>query len=103
MITRQTYNDLDDAYIWFNAALFGDELPDCLITYQRKSKAYGYFSQDRFVSRDGTTPSDEVALNPEHFRERTTGDILSTLVHEMCHQWQRHYGKTSRAGYHNAE
>jgi hypothetical protein len=28
---------------------------------------------------------------------------LSTLVHEMCHSWQQHFGKPSRTGYHNRQ
>ena len=30
-------------------------------------------------------------------------DILGTLVHEMCHQWQHELGNPSRSGYHNKE
>jgi hypothetical protein len=50
--------------------------------------------------RNGTF---EMALNPSHFRTRTIEDVLSTLVHEMAHLWQHHYGKPSRPGYHNAQ
>jgi predicted SprT family Zn-dependent metalloprotease len=46
---------------------------------------------------------DEIALNPAYFAERTTKEILSTLVHEMVHVWQQHQGAPSRTGYHNAE
>ena len=46
---------------------------------------------------------DEIALNPAHFQGRTTEEILSTLVHEMVHQWQAWFGKPSRSGYHNKE
>lgn len=42
-------------------------------------------------------------MNPSHFKDRTTTDILSTLVHEQVHLWQAHFGKPSRSGYHNAE
>jgi hypothetical protein len=28
---------------------------------------------------------------------------LSTLVHEMAHLQQNHFGKSSRTGYHNKE
>ena len=47
--------------------------------------------------------TDEIALNPAHFGERSPTATLSTLVHEMCHLWQHHFGKPSRASYHNKE
>jgi len=48
--------------------------------------------------------TDEIALNPDTFENRSDTEILSTLVHEMTHLWQSHYGKkVSRKSYHNAE
>jgi len=101
--TQQTYKTLDDAYRFFNARLFGGQLPPCLITMQRSKKAYGYFAGGRFGSADGNQVTDEIALNPSHFRSRTTEESLSTLVHEMAHLRQHHFGKPSRTGYHNKE
>jgi len=101
--TQQTYKTLDDAYRFFNARLFGGQLPPCLITMQRSKKAYGYFAGGRFGSADGNPVTDEIALNPSHFRSRTTEESLSTLVHEMAHLRQHHFGKPSRTGYHNKE
>jgi hypothetical protein len=77
-------------------------LPDCLITLQRKNGAYGYFSGDSFATPDGSSLTDEIALNPVHFR-RATEASLSTLVHEMVHLRQYHFGAPSRTGYHNRE
>ena len=57
----------------------------------------------RFGTLDGEEITDEIALNPSHFRARTTEQNLSTLVHEMVHLWQHHFGKPSRTGYHNKE
>jgi hypothetical protein len=96
-------NSLQQAFDVFNAALFGDALPPCLITLQRKNGAYGYFSPARFERRgaaDATT--DEIAMNPAHFA-RDDRAILGTLAHEMAHLWQEHYGEPGRGGYHNAE
>lgn len=73
------------------------------MTLQRKNKAYGYFAGGRFGSKDGTEITDEIALNPSHFKSRTDEQSLSTLAHEMAHLWQHHFGKPSRAGYHNKE
>lgn len=102
-ITTNQYAAFETAYDWFNADLFNGRLPAVLITLQRKSKAMGYFSSGRFASRNGEGTTDELALNPATFRGRTDLEILSTLVHEMCHVWQYHFGKVSRSGYHNGE
>lgn len=102
--TRQNYGTLESAYAHFNKTLFGGELPDCLITVQRHKGAYGYFSGDRFGrvgSPDQTT--DEIAMNPAHFNDRSMQDILSTLVHEMVHLWQHRFGKPPRKAYHDKQ
>jgi predicted SprT family Zn-dependent metalloprotease len=101
--TQHTYDSLTKAYDYFNERLFHGKLPPCLITMQRKNKAYGYFAGDRFGTRDGSQKADEIALNPTHFRARTNEEVLSTLAHEMVHLWQHHYGKPSRTTYHNKE
>jgi predicted SprT family Zn-dependent metalloprotease len=100
----RTYSSLDAAYDHFNRELFGSQLPPCLITMQRHKGAYGYFSGGRFASLDKLEEvTDEIALNPAHFAGRTPAATLSTLVHEMAHLWQHHFGKPSRASYHNKE
>jgi hypothetical protein len=100
MPTQETYAQLQQAYEWFNDRLFQGALPNCLITLQRHKGTYGYFSADRFSRRDGSH-TDEIALNPEHFRHRGVTNILSTLAHEIVHLWQHHYGKPGRGRYHN--
>ncbi|MBT9598405.1 MAG: SprT-like domain-containing protein [Vitreoscilla sp.] len=42
----------------------------------------------------------EIALNPATFSDRSDEEILSTLVHEMCHLWQQCHGRPGRRGYH---
>jgi hypothetical protein len=101
--TKRTYGDLNRAYDFFNKRLFGGRLPRCLITMQRKNSTYGYFAGDRFGSSDSGETIDEIALNPSHFAQRSTAQVLSTLVHEMVHLWQHHHGKPSRNGYHNKQ
>jgi hypothetical protein len=101
--TEQTYVPLLEAFNHFNRALFAGALPNCLITLQRDSKGYGYFHANKFAAIGSDAKADEIALNPAHFRVRTPKDTCSTLIHEMCHLWQAHFGKPSRAGYHNQE
>jgi predicted SprT family Zn-dependent metalloprotease len=102
--TAEAYGELQQAYTHFNHTLFGDALPYCLLTMQRRSRrTLGYFCHARFSRHDGAT-TDEIALNPQHFKTRSVEEVLSTLVHEMCHLWQDHFGtRRSRSGYHNKE
>ena len=102
-ITSGEYSVFEQAYDWFNAQLFYNALPSCLITLQRHARTRGYYSNDRFEHRAGSGTTDEIALNPDTFRERSDKQILSTLVHEMVHCWQRHFGNVGRSGYHNKE
>ena len=102
--TQKQYGDLQQAYALFNDALFGGSLPECLITMQRQSHTYGYFAGERFGATDGSGHVDEIALNPAHFKDRSTEEVLSTLVHEMTHLWQHHFGqRRSQRAYHNKE
>ena len=101
--TKATYLNLTQAYDYLNAELFAGRLPLCLVTLQRKANCRGYFAGGRFVTRDGASTTDEIALNPSTFKARDTRDILSTLAHEMVHLQQHHFGKPGKSGYHNKE
>jgi hypothetical protein len=99
--TRRQYGELDAAYQHFNVELFQGQLPGALVTLQRKAKAYGYFAPERFASMDMTDVTHEIALNPDHCRDRAPISTLSTLVHEMCHLKRFLTGKPPRGGYHD--
>ena len=101
--TMKNYGELTTAYDYFNRELFESRLSPCLITMQRKNKALGYFAGGRFGTRDGQEITDEIALNPTHFMGQTVENVLSTLVHEMTHLEQHHFGKPTRPGWHNKE
>ena len=101
--TAETYTEFNRAYDYFNDKLFGGALPACVITMQRHKKAYGYFWGNSWADAKGEVITDEIAMNPDNFRRRSTAETLSTLVHEMCHLQQHHFGKASRNGYHNKE
>lgn len=100
--TEEAYAELRAAYEFFNHALFEDRLPPCLITLQRKRRTYGFFCNSRFENRNGAL-TDEIAMNPEFFSNRSTKEVMGTLVHEMVHLWQAHFGKPGRSRYHNVE
>jgi predicted SprT family Zn-dependent metalloprotease len=103
--TNETYTEFQTAYDFFNQELFHNQLPDCLITYQRKAKTKGYFADGRFENTENGKIIDEIAMNPDYFRGENISPktILSTLVHEMCHLWQKYHGKPGRSRYHNQE
>lgn len=114
-LTVELYTKLSAAYDHFNRELFGGSLPDCVITLAHHRGAYGYFRDRPFSSRepgedvpkdeDGNEEGlvDEIALNPWKFRGRTDREIFSTLVHEMVHLRQHHFGKPPKRPTHNKE
>jgi len=91
--TQETYSQLHKAYGFFNQVLFSNRLTPCVITLQRKKGAYGYFWGNTWKARRGGTVTDEIALNPDSFQDRSDMEVLSTLVHEMTHLEQQHFGK----------
>jgi hypothetical protein len=101
---NRQYVTLNAAFDFFNRRLFAGELPPVLITMQRHKGARGYYSAKRFEGRGGPgRETDEIALNPGTFKDRTDAEILSTQVHEMVHHWQAHFGNPGRGRYHNEE
>lgn len=101
--TKDAYDELDRAYAHFNAELFNGQLPPCLITLQREKKTYGYFSAERFFNQGDKSTTDEIALNPAYFGIIPLKEVMQTVVHEMVHLWQHHFGKPGRRRYHNRE
>ncbi len=97
------YLALHRAFHYFNEHLFEKSLPPCLITLQRSRVARGTFDPARFEARFGDGSIDELSLNPDAFLNRTDREILSTLVHEQVHLWQRYFGAPSKAVAHNRE
>ena len=96
------YAQLQRAYDHFNARLFGGDLPSCLITLRSSGRQHGYHHSERFINAQGKT-LDELALHPGQFTLRAPEEVLSTLVHEMVHHWQSHFGRPSRSNPHNRE
>jgi hypothetical protein len=63
----------------------------------------GYFAHERFENRADQSTTDEIALNPKHILQRPPEATLSTLVHEMVHLRQHHFGNPGRGRYHNKQ
>jgi predicted SprT family Zn-dependent metalloprotease len=102
-ITTQTAGDFQTAFDFFNRKLFGNSLPQVMVTLQRHAKARGYFAPERFHSRGNKTTVHEIALNPDTFCDESDERILSTLVHEMNHLWQQVHGRAPRRCYHDKQ
>lgn len=97
---------LYDAFIFMNEQLFHGELEVPVIGWHRHKGAYGYFRPEGYEERaekDDRLITHEIALNPDNIKGRSDKKVLSTLVHEMVHQWQQVYGKPPRKGYHNRQ
>jgi len=103
MSQLKLYEAFARAYRHFNKALFQNRLPDCVFVLQRRKSMSGYFIGSVWNQADGDQEMDEIAINPDRLSDRTPKQTLSTLVHEMCHLEQAHFGRPSKHGYHNAE
>lgn len=98
------YAMFQDALSIMNTELFNGILPHCMITMQREARCLGYFHYQRFIATDNsTTRLDEIAINPQTLMLNDLMEVLQTLAHEQCHQWQYHSGKPSQRSYHNRE
>lgn len=89
-------------YADFNRELFENRLPPAVITLQRGKGYRGFFAHRRFKTPNGKT-IDEIALNPQVFGRISMRILASTLVHEMVHLEQAHFGTPGRGGFHNKE
>ena len=97
------YAEFQAAFEFYREQLFDGELNDCLIVMARNPRTHGYLAPHRWDTGRGGTMH-ELGMNPLDFSVSTTEDILSTLVHEMCHAWQFDAGeKKPRPKYHNKE
>jgi hypothetical protein len=101
--TARLYSAFIGAYDFFNEFLFENRLPHCVITLRANRSSRGYFAEERFKEGPSDSVLDEIAMNPKTFKNRSVEDVLSTLVHEMTHLEQCHFGNPGRPGYHNKE
>lgn len=101
--TEDLYLSLQRAWDHFNEQLFGGQLSPVLITLTRKGHFYGYYHENQFVEAKGERKVHEISLNSAYFGISSPMCVLSTLVHEMAHQWQHDFGKVGKSTVHNRE
>ena len=102
--SKEAYGVLIYLYEYFNTRLFHGILPPCMFTMPRGRRGlHGYFLEDSWSHAQLGQTCDEIALNPIHFQHESTENILGTLVHEMVHLRQQHFGTPGKGAYHNKE
>lgn len=100
--TFEFYDLFQFIYGYFNENLFSSQLPNCMIVITRKTKTFGYYSNERWVNKENIK-TDELAINPIYFSRYPLIEMLQTMAHEMAHLWQFHFGRPSVRSYHNKE
>lgn len=89
---------LDELYRIFailNEEKFNGDLPEPVITIQKtKGNALGHFTVDRTWRDKNDMESDENAyheinIDPRWFDSRTASEVVETLLHEMCHYYNK--------------
>ena len=88
-------------YDEMNMLFFGKRLPGAVITLQRKRTAAGFFAFRRFRLGEKGRLVDEIALNPQYFKNVNMRRLVSTLAHEMCHQEIAHFDTPPKDGFHS--
>lgn len=101
--TTDQFTAYQAAYDYFNSKLFDNKLKRCFLNFSRQANTLGFFSYKRWCRDDQQEFTHEISLNPDYLLTHPIDDVLSTLVHEMTHQWQFDFGKPSKNGYHNKE
>lgn len=97
------YGQMQRAFTYLNAALFDNKLPDVVLTLRRHPNTRGYYITEKYRSKadEFADELDEIALNPDLLLTCSDTDSLSTMAHEMCHQWECTHGKGARRGHHS--
>lgn len=101
--TEAQFTALNEAYKYFNTALFNGILPGCFLNFSRNRKSHGFFAPERWRRvGDEQYFTHEISLTPTTLY-REPKEVFSTLVHEQVHLWQWEFANSSRKGYHNKE
>ncbi len=96
--TKEQYAALENAYNYFNKALFKSELPPVLITISRRSRSKGYYLPKSWFN-ESCPDIAQININPVilHSGPKTA---FGVLVHEMVHHQQFLIENTIHGGYH---
>jgi len=111
VVSEWTHSKLaKELYVWFdrfNTEFFNGKLDQCVISFEKtRINNLGHY----VTEFNSLGLQDNINLNETHARQQPLSETLSTLLHEMCHQYQRRLGSFSiaekrkpNANYHNKE
>jgi hypothetical protein len=103
--TLEQFRKYQAAYDYFNKTLFESKLKPCLLVFREGKKRTGLITLGHFAPHRWTKGEEhchEISLNPDTLL-RDFEDTMSTLVHEMVHQWQQDHATPPRGGYHDRQ
>jgi hypothetical protein len=102
--TGEQFEAYRGMFDYFNGALFDGKLPQPLLTVSRgHARVMAHYKHQAWKKAKGKgKAADEISLSPIALTAEPF-EVASSLVHEMCHEWQHHFGDASRPGYHNVE
>jgi hypothetical protein len=95
--------ELQRAFAFFNARHWDDRLPVPIFAFFAQppnGRRLGHFLADAWEAPDGSC-HDEVIIYADLALELGMQAVVETLLHEMVHVWQRHFGAPGRI--HNAQ
>jgi hypothetical protein len=103
--TTDQYGELQRAFDFFNEKLFDNQLPQVMLTITDSKRFVGTYCKGLFYKGgENENRLDEICFNASSFENGGEMEILKTLVHEQCHQWQCHFGlKPPKSNHHNKE
>lgn len=96
--SKEMYAAFQQAYDFLNKRFFASALPQVVLIFARKPRSHGYFHAQRWTSGEATTH--ELALNPDTM-QRSPREVVSTILHEMCHVAEHVNGTAPKKAYHN--
>jgi predicted SprT family Zn-dependent metalloprotease len=84
----QVINTLTDAYNKFNEKFFENKLTPCVITLGKRAGALGVYMPHKWTEKETQDRVPEIRMVSKTFKDRSTEQILSTLLHEQTHHWR---------------
>jgi len=105
--TADIYGYLQARYSQLNERLFGNALPNSIITLNQAALKPGYLFADAFVNQRDRQTAHEISLNPTYFDKGSEVENLSVLAYLMVRLDRHLNGPPNRkkgkgaAGYHD--
>jgi predicted SprT family Zn-dependent metalloprotease len=103
MLLATQLKAINRAYDYFNATLFHDDLPSCVLTVGESNRKYGgHMIAWKWIQNEIDKPYHQIMLSLQSFAYEPK-EVYGILVHEMVHLWQFEFGTPSKNRYHNKE